>query len=187
MNQMTDYQRELVTQHLHLVEQTIRKRVRVLGENLLSYDDFYQIGCEALCIAAMKYNLDRGAFEPFACRVIYNAIIDHCRAQSVHTTRRYDAPLESDSDSYALAYLSDRDNADSRIFYHTLMSVLDSCKSRYSGVALRGIEALEMKSLGYSCSEIAKRYGTNSNNVTAWMSRARQKLMMDPEFLKYFA
>ena len=50
MNQiMTDYQRELVIEHLGLIDQVIRKRIRVRGTPLLSYEDFYSVGCEALC------------------------------------------------------------------------------------------------------------------------------------------
>ena len=40
MNQiMTDYQRELVIEHLGLIDQVIRKRIRVRGTPLLSYED----------------------------------------------------------------------------------------------------------------------------------------------------
>ena len=52
MNQiMTDYQRELAIEHLGLIDQVIRKRIRVRGTPLLSYEDFYSVGCEALCDA----------------------------------------------------------------------------------------------------------------------------------------
>lgn len=182
MKQMTDYQRELAAQNLDLVDQTIRRRIKITGEALLTYDDFYQVGCEALCKAAMKYTYERGSFEPFASRVIYNAIIDYCRSQQRHSFRRYDLPLENDNDDYALTYLCDADVSEDRVFYQTLKHALETSKERYHGVALRGIEALELKSLGYSCVEIARRYGTTPNNVTAWMSRAREKLLNDPAF-----
>ena len=184
MKQMTDYQRELAAQHLFLVEQTIKKRIKVSGEVLLTYDDFYMVGCEALCRAAMKYKHENGRFEPFACRVIYNAMIDYCRTQQKHTQRRYDEPLDSDSDSYAMTFFSEADQSEDVVFYQGLKRAFAASKERYSGITLRGIEAIELKSLGYSCAEIAKRYNTNTNNVAAWISRARDRLLNDPEFQK---
>ena len=81
---MTDYQNELVMEHLDLVNWVIRTRISVPNRPLLTYDDFYAIGCEAICRAALKYQSDSGEFAPFACRYIYNAIIDHCRAMQMH-------------------------------------------------------------------------------------------------------
>ena len=77
MKQMTDYQRELVEQNMDLVDQVIKKRIKVAGDVLLTHEDYYQIGCEALCRAAMSYKQEIGSFVPFACIAIYNAIIDH--------------------------------------------------------------------------------------------------------------
>ena len=44
---MTDYQNELVMEHLDLVNWVIRTRISVPNRPLLTYDDFYAIGCEA--------------------------------------------------------------------------------------------------------------------------------------------
>ena len=77
---MTDYQDALVLENLDLVNWVIRTRISIPNRPLLTYDDFYAIGCEAICRAALKYQPDMGAFAPFACRYIYNAIVDHCRA-----------------------------------------------------------------------------------------------------------
>lgn len=187
MKQMTEYQRELVAQNLELVEQTIRKRIKINGGVLLSYEDFYQVGCEALCRAAMEYRHEVGSFEPLACRVIYNALIDHCRDQNVHLTSKYGVPLESDSDAYALEYMGTEDNLDEEIYLRELRGVLAASKKRYTGITRRGIEAMELKSMGYNARDIAERYNTTTNNVTAWISRARAKLMNDPELMKLFA
>lgn len=65
---MTDYQNELVMEHLDLVNWVIRTRISVPNRPLLTYDDFYAIGCEAICRAALKYQADSGEFAPFACR-----------------------------------------------------------------------------------------------------------------------
>ena len=91
---MTDYQNELVMEHLNLVNWVIRTRISVPNRPLLTYDDFYAIGCEAICRAALKYQADSGEFAPFACRYIYNAIIDHCRAMNYRLQRSVDAGFE---------------------------------------------------------------------------------------------
>lgn len=57
---MTDYQNELVMEHLDLVNWVIRTRISVPNRPLLTYDDFYAIGCEAICRAALKYQADSG-------------------------------------------------------------------------------------------------------------------------------
>ena len=84
---MTDYQEALVLENLDLVNWVIRTRISIPNRPLLTYDDFYAIGCEAICRAALNYQPDMGAFAPFACRYIYNAIVDHCRAMNYRLER----------------------------------------------------------------------------------------------------
>lgn len=79
---MTEYQRKLVESHLGIVDRIIRSRISVSNQPLLSYEDLYQVGSEALCRAAMNYDPARGGFEPFGGRCVYNALIDHCRIQN---------------------------------------------------------------------------------------------------------
>ena len=68
---MTEYQRELVVEHLDLIDWVIRRRIQVRGMILLSYEDYYSVGCEALCHAAMHYRPENGEFAPFACTVLH--------------------------------------------------------------------------------------------------------------------
>ena len=67
---------------MSVIDSVIKGRIKVRGCALLSYEDFYQIGCEALCRAAMAYRPEVGEFEPLAATFIYNAILDHCRKQN---------------------------------------------------------------------------------------------------------
>ena len=182
---MTDYQRELVIQHIDVVEHTIKTRVKVSGQALQTYEDFYQIGCEALCRAAMAYKADIGSFEPFGGRYVYNAIIDHCRKQNTRNRFKHDYVGESDDDSYALSYFAEEKDNDDGIYLRDLQTAFHACKDQYSGIARRGMEAIELKSLGYSTREIANRYGTTVNNVNAWISRARSKLKANPDLMRY--
>lgn len=46
---MTDYQDALVLENLDLVNWVIRTRISIPNRPLLTYDDFYAIGCEAMC------------------------------------------------------------------------------------------------------------------------------------------
>ena len=54
---MTDYQDALVLENLDLVNWVIRTRISIPNRPLLTYDDFYAIGCEAICRAALKYRI----------------------------------------------------------------------------------------------------------------------------------
>jgi len=56
---MTDYQDALVLENLDLVNWVIRTRISIPNRPLLTYDDFYAIGCEAICRAALKYTIRR--------------------------------------------------------------------------------------------------------------------------------
>ena len=110
MNQiMTDYQRELVVEHLGLIDQVIRKRIRVRGTPLLSYEDFYSVGCEALCDAAMRYRPEEGEFEPYAYVMLYHAMIDHCRKQNRQQSFASDLSVDVDNEAISLEVLSTTD------------------------------------------------------------------------------
>ena len=177
---MTEYQRKLVETHLHVVDRVIRQRISPSGRPLMSYDDFYQIGCEALCRAAMQYEPARGSFEPFGYRYVYNAIIDHCRAQN--RVSRHIAELQVDEDGEPIVFrsLGEDPDLDGIVAAKNLHEILRECEKRHAGITRRGIEAMRLKSLGCSSKDIAEKYGTTVNNVNAWISRARKKLKDDP-------
>ena len=184
MKQMTEYQRELVTQNLDLVDKVIRCRIGITGGPLLTYEDFYAIGCEALCRAAMYYKPAQGPFESLAKRYVYNAMIDHCRKENPILATKIDYDLETDYDTYATITAGKQLDLDDLLYYQNVGEALQQCKLRYTGIALKGIEAIELKSLGFDTTEIAKQYGTTVNNINAWISRARAKLLLEPEFLQ---
>lgn len=181
---MTEYQRELVVEHLDLIDWVIRRRIQVRGMILLSYEDYYSVGCEALCHAAMHYRPENGEFAPFACTVLYHAMIDHCRKQNQRANLTSDLPTDRDNEAISLDFLSTvNEDLEDAIDRKRVMGVLADCKRRYGGVAGKGIEVLELKSLGYTSRELADHYGTTINNLNAWIARARAKLRCDPAFL----
>ena len=183
---MTEYQRKLVEEHLSLVDKVIHGRIDVSGRPLLSYEDFYQIGCEALCHAAMHYDPKRGSFEAFGSRLIYHAMIDHCRKQNESFSKMVELMVDEYNEPVLFQTLGQEIDYDARILNRQFCEQFEACKCKYSGITLRGIEAMELKSLGFTSNEIAERYGTSVNNVNAWISRARSRLRSDPEMQSVF-
>ena len=124
-----------------------------------------------------------GAFAPFACRYIYNAIVDHCRAMNYRLERSVE--ISEDENASLLDMLTCTSvDFDETVTDATAMSALAACKDKYNGVARKGVEAIEMKLKGYEATEIAKHYDTSVNNVNAWISRARSKLRNEPALLE---
>lgn len=136
-----------------------------------------------LCPTALKYNADIGEFAPFACRYIYNAIVDHCRAINFRMERNVEIPENEDTALLDLLAHTSAD-FDESVTDTTAMAALAACKEKYSGVARKGVEAIELKMKGYETTEIAKLYGASLNNVNAWISRARSKLRNEPIWYK---
>lgn len=62
MNKMTEYQCKLVEENLDIIDWVIRCRVKVNGQVLQTYEDFYQIGCEALCERLWPITRKEGPF-----------------------------------------------------------------------------------------------------------------------------
>ena len=54
-------------------------------------------------------------------------------------------------------------------------------KQHHTGIALKGIEALELRYKGYTGKEIAALYHTSPKSVFSWISRAKQKLRQNGE------
>lgn len=180
MKKLTEYQCKLVEENMSLVDWVITHRIKVSGRVLLTYEDFYQIGCEALCRAAMAYCPDHGAFPPFASRYIYNAAIDHCRRQNYNNQVFADLTDEEGDPMFPLEEFPSHEDIDEIISQQEIAAALANCKSRYTGSVRRGVEALELKALGYTTREIAERYDVSANCVNAWISKARAQLRQDP-------
>lgn len=176
MNRMTDYQRKLVENNVNLVDKVITFDVRVTGQILMTREDFYQVGCEALCRAAMAYHPEVGTFGTLARKYIYNAIIDHCRKQNKVNGYTADITDENGDNQFLFDATPVLEDIEDQLYAEQIQTALATCKEQYSGIILRGIEAMELKSLGYSTREIADRYDSTINNVNAWISRARSEL-----------
>lgn len=181
---MTDYQRELVVQHMNLVDCVIRTGIYVSNNTLEAYEDFYQIGCEALCKAAMSFRPEVCTFQTYASRVIRNALIDHGRAMTIR--QRQMAGIDFDAWLLCGEYGCERvsDDGFQAVMDNEALKALEACSKSYSGVVKKGADAIRLKALGYSTAEISEMYHTNRNNVAAWMSKARAKLRVEPLMLQ---
>jgi len=174
---MTEFENQLVLDNLRLVDKVIRTRITFRASSaLMDYEDLQGVGREALCRAAIRYRPSLGAFEPFAATCIYNAIVDHCKSENIVAGAISDSMDQETQEALLEKLSAERPDYDAVIDSVTVEQMLREFKEKYNGVARLGVEAIEMKMLGFSAKEIARRYGTSINNVNAWISRARSKL-----------
>ncbi len=182
---LNDEQRQLVEEHLYMVDWVIYKNI-FINEAVqgLGREDLYQLGCMALCEAALAFD-GRVQFKTYAQVFIKNALIDACR--KTKTQRRHVCcSLEDtipgtdlcygDTDILAAENPEPDDGVSAEIAFQ-----FSRVKKKYNGVALKGIEALELRYKGYTGKEIAALYGTSPKSVFAWISRAKQKLRISGE------
>ena len=64
------------------------------------------------------------------------------------------------------------------------LSLLESAKRQYDGVARLGIEAMQLKFIGLSNTDIAAHYGIKANYLGAAVHRAAERLKSNKEFLQ---
>lgn len=175
-------QQDMVEQNISVIHWAIHNFIKV-NESIygFEYADLYGEGCLLLCKAALTYNSARGGFTPYAQTVVKNGLLSYARITCQKQSRQrllLDTALPDESGCY-VELIPSEDTVE------TLIDAIDSdsffrlVKPRYSGVALLGIEALELKSHGYSSREIADLYGVRVKNVWSWISRASQKLRGD--------
>lgn len=184
--ELNDAQRELVEAHLDLVKQSIRKEI-VVNENIFGfeYDDLFQEGCLWLCKAAVNYDVERGtSFDAFAGRVISNGLKTYCRLMCGKQKRLMTIPIHSDPECPGLAMdqFPGRDNWEEILSMMDITLLLERLKHRYRGTVRLGIEAIGWKVKGYSGTQIARMYGVKPNYVSAWISRAAEKLRQNSMF-----
>lgn len=181
MSVMSTQEQQLVEDHLYLIKNIVLSTMSI-NETIqgLGYDDLYQIGCEALCYAAMRYNAERGAsFVTFADVVIKNKLISHCRKVTrIQAPILYlDTPLADNSELTFADTLRDENDhslSDVETFY-----MLSEAERHLKGISQKGIEALRLKYMGHTGVEIARYYGVRPNHIAAWISRAISKLRTD--------
>lgn len=180
---LSEQEKNLVEQHLSIIEPIIYKFVNEKIQGL-GYDDLYQTACEALCYSAQKYVTNRGAcFKTFATTVIKNKLIDCYRKFNKIQSKVVSLDDTIDDISgftyYDILPSSQNQNIDTNI-----LTLLNEIERGYDGITKKGVHALKLHYLGYSRNEIARKYKQKSNYVSAWMSRAKQKLRTHDKILE---
>lgn len=186
-NKMTDAERALVEEHLDLIhwviEDNIYTREDIPG---LEYVDLIQEGCLLLIKAARTFDAARGPFPPYARKVVRNGLFTHSSAiwnkqvRHVYQNAHKDAAEDGESD-FMDTFISQDDTA-KQVERGDIIPMLESFLPEYTGVARKGIEAIILKVKGYRGVEIAAMYETDEKNVSAWICRARQKLLANKRF-----
>jgi len=179
----------LIVDNLDVVKWCIYNNIQV-NEQVqgLGYDDLYQVGCLALCEAPLSYD-GSAKFRTYAQAVVRNRLIDHCRKiKRIQDKSCYleNPASDTDENNYADIIAAPGDDMASQVYIKEVDILLQKAKQRYSGVTLKGIEAIELKIKGYSGVEIAELYKVKPNLLAAWISRAKQKLREDTEFMAAF-
>ncbi|MDR1630760.1 MAG: sigma-70 family RNA polymerase sigma factor [Oscillospiraceae bacterium] len=179
-------QQKLVSDHMDIVKWAIYNHIQV-NEHVqeLGYDDLYQVGCLALCVAAMTYDHST-QFQTYAQVVVRNRLIGHCRqVKKLQDKLCYlETEIQDASKSnYAELIPAPETPEENRIYDRDIELLLSKMKSKHTGITLKGIEAIELKLKGYTGKEIAALYGVKPNLLGAWISRAKNKLKRDDEFM----
>lgn len=182
---LNDEQRKLVSENINVVDMVICKYIHI-NKNIcgMEYDDIFQVGAIGLCKAAANYKKCSSAkFKTYAFQVIRNTIIDHLKS----ITCKQNAQNQYLSEANLHIESQKNRTPDEEYSGKIVLQALQQSKERYSGSALRGIEAIELKARGYSGADIARRYNVKSNYITACISRAKKYLRKDELFLKMIA
>ncbi len=131
-------QQKLVEDNLSLVDIILHTRIRP-NENIrgMEYDELFQCGCLALCQAAATYD-GSVKFATYASCVVYNALIDQCRAAliSYRKSFSYDEPLTSDGETHEI-FLASAETVDEQIESNELEKLLTDAKNNHHGAVLK--------------------------------------------------
>ena len=134
-------------------------------------------GKTVVLLSPPLFRKDGGAaFPTFAGIFIRNRLLSHCRkiTKTQKLLEYMDAPQTTGSQLTFTETFPDQN-------YHALSDAdififLDKAEKRCSGTTKKGIKALALKCRGHTGVEIAARYGSPPNHVTAWISKAAKML-----------
>ena len=138
-----------------------------------------------LCMDALTYDPDGGAsFPTYAQRVVENGLRTYCRLQHSKEQRSFPVSeiFDTEADNHR-AMASGIRSLQEQLAEVDALSLLESAKQQYNGVARLGIEAMQLKFIGLSNTDIAAYYGIKANYLGAAVHRAAERLRNNAEFL----
>jgi len=175
---LTVEQKNLVEKHLNLVPYIINKYISLNGDVEMQYEDLVQEGNLALCKAANRYN-GTVKFNTFAEIVIKNELLRYCKKNN-RKIKTVDLPVGQAIEEIVV----DSEEIIEDFFNSEHLKSINKVKKEYSGVVLKGIEAIELKMQGYAGIDIAKLFDVKPNYISAWISKAKHALMANENFIK---
>lgn len=108
----------------------------------------------------------------------------YCRLQHSKELRSFPVSeiFDTEADNHR-AMASGFRNLQEQLAEVDALSLLESAKQQYNGVARLGIEAMQLKFIGLSNTDIAAYYGIKANYLGAAVHRAAERLRNNAEFL----
>ena len=109
--QDSEYEDRIIEKYLPFIKSEATKLSSKL--NFLENDDAYSLSMFAFHNAIITYNEDKGAFFPYASRLIHNQLLDYARRESRHSNQlSLNSVTENDEDDKALIdIIPDKNNA----------------------------------------------------------------------------
>lgn len=176
---LTPVQKKLVEDNLSVVSWVLHDSICVNpGIYGLAYDDLFQEGCLLLCKAALSYDSARASFPTYAKQVVRNGLISYCRS-----TLRHEKLFHS-----SLRLLSNSETCvpdDWEISLNTMetLTMLEAMKPRYQAAGRRCLDALSLRIQGQTLEQIASVYHVTPRHIATWLTRAKQQLLRNFDFL----
>ncbi len=164
-----------VETNMGLVGKVIADKVHGINQyGTITYDDLFQTGCMGLCKAVVT---DKGGcFSTYAYRLIWNEICDMLISAGRLAKNETSMDCSMDFSSALVHPESDKMTSE-------LESALFLAKKEASSCVRKGIDAIILKSYGYSGKEIGAWYGVSERLVGAWVSKARKYLKANRSFM----
>lgn len=174
----------LVEKNLYLVTKVIRG-LSISNSSIpeMNADELYQIGCLALCKAAIHFD-EKRPFEPYAKTVIRNALLDQYRlAMRYHqrTCSIYDSTPDTDEIPMETLLRSRTGNPESEVLEAETAAYLRMLEGQATGIMSKGIATILLTAKGYNSTDIAQHFGVQPNHIRAWKSKAAAKLRSDKQ------
>lgn len=162
---LTAEQQRKAEKNMGLVGKVLQDKVHGDSFGIYTREDLFQIGCVGLCKAAAT---DKGGcFSTYAYRLIWNEI---CTAL-IYASRRSNTEQAVDLPFWETQ--GEEGQWESAAEWEAL---LEQAERSAAGVAKKGMQAIRLRSKGYSTREIGEILGAPDNHVTAWEARARKLL-----------
>lgn len=173
-------QQKKVEENIGLVYKVIQDKVHGSCQTgLHTFEDYVQIGCIGLCKAAAT---DKGGtFSTYAYRLIWNEICDAL----IYSTKRQS--MEADCDVTPFTAAEPELPEELQDFRMDMDEALRLAKETAPPSTVKGIQAIQLMSEGYTSREIGEQMNASAKLVCAWVSKARKFLKTRPEIAQIAA